>query len=488
MLSRKSNFDITQPVDILALRAEKDPEGLLFDDGNVGVNNKDAFHFVRQLSMYFKELGVKRGDILGLNLPPALYIFFMLACWHQNAIATNYTKQIARDNTWKPEWIFSTVEFDSNFGKNVVLITQSILEHIETLEPLRRTDLYTSNNDPIALIFSSGTTGIPKAFPLSLANLEARMPVYFDSSAGYSASLVMLDISTAAGIGSFYGEMRTNGCYLIPADPQTNIKHVKKHNTRSILGAPNQVTDFLEAAESSPSPEVKIEKFLVTGAMLSREAARRIKDYFKCEIINSYGSSEAGLLSSRPDDSVNPFDLGNVISGIQVEIVDDEDKKVPEGIIGNIRTKSQSVVSGYFRDEASTQSFFTDGWFYSGDLGHFEKGNRLFLDGRKSELINAGGVKINPPKIDEFITGKFGVKDAGTFGYLDSTGAEKIGVAVVVVSDFQEKVLEEGIHQFSGTSFPISIYQVDQIIRNDRGKVSRLEISESYVKFIGAKN
>jgi acyl-coenzyme A synthetase/AMP-(fatty) acid ligase len=488
MLSREPDFQATQPIDFLLARIDKDPDGLLFDDGVNAVSNKAALHFAQQLARYFKELGVNRGDIVGLNMPPALYIYFMLATWHQNAIATNYTIQVARGNTWKPEWIFSTVEYEATFGKSVILITQEILDYVKTLEPLTDAKSYGSNNDPIALVFSSGTTGAPKAFPLALANLESRMPVYFDTSLGFSGSLVMLDIGTAAGIGAFYGELRTYGCYLIPGDAQANIKHVKKHQTRSILGSPNQITEFLQATQNSPSSDVQIEKILVTGAMLSRETAKELKNYFNCEIINSYGSSEAGLVSSRSDESVNPFDLGDVIDGIQVEIVDDEDKTVAEGVTGRIRTKSQSVVSGYFRDQANTHSFFTDGWFYSGDLGHFEKGNRLFLDGRNSELINAGGVKINPAKIDEFIVGKFGIKDAGTFGYVDSTGAEKIGIAVVLASDFVEQALVAGIHEFYGTSFPIDIYKVDQVIRNDRGKVARLEIAEKYLQSIGEKN
>jgi acyl-CoA synthetase (AMP-forming)/AMP-acid ligase II len=298
----------------------------------------------------------------------------------------------------------------------------------------------------------------------------------------------MLDLSAAIGLGSFYGEMRTNSCYRIPGDIQASVKLVLKHQIRGIVGSPNQVTEFLKVAQTYAPSDFQIDTISVTGSTLSRVTAAQIKKIFNCKIFNLYGSSEVGLLTIRREDSENPFDLGSVFPGIQLEIVDNEDEKVAQGITGRIRAKSPSFAYGYFRDPESTAKFFKDGWFYPGDLGHFDKDNHLFLDGRKSELINAGGVKINPAKIDEFIIGKFGIKDAGTFGYVDSTGTEKMGIAVVVASDFQEQALLTGIYQFSGAGFPMNIYKVDQVIRNDRGKVSRLEIAKKYLQSIGEKN
>lgn len=488
ILRRKSDHKAHQPINFLIARAESDPEGLLFDNGSIAATNKSALDLTRQIARYFDELGVKPGDIVGLNMPPVLYIYFLMATWHHNAIATNYTQRVALNNDWKPEWIFSTVDFDSQHGKKVILVTQEILDRIKTLEPLTDAQPYDSLDDPIALVFSSGTTGLPKAFQLSIANLEARVPIYLDPSYGYSRSLVMLDIATATGLGSFYGEMRTNNFYRIPGDMQANVKLVSKHQVRSMIGSPNQFTEFLKVAQDSPTADIQVETCLVTGSMLSRATAAQIKDYLKCKIYNLYGSSEVGLVSIRRDDSVNPFDLGFAIPDLQVEIVDEAGQKVAAGVTGRIRTKSKSFASGYFRDPENSKKFFKDGWFFSGDLGHFDEDNRLFLDGRNSELVNAGGVKVDPAKIDEFVIGKFGVGDAGTFGYIDSTGAERIGIALVVAGEFQEKVLVEGIHQFSGTGFPIDTFQVDHIIRNDRGKVSRREIAASYLEFIGAKN
>jgi len=469
-----------QPVDTLAARSKFNPGGLLFDNGTFSATNEDAYLFTKKLARYFEKLGVKSGDIVGLNMPPSLYLYFLLATWHQTAIATNYTKQIARENAWQPEWIFSTVEFEPNLGKSVVLITQKIIEEIEKLEPLEKADSYSSIDSPIALIFSSGTTGKPKSFSLSMGNLESRMPVYFDETSGYKGSLVLLDVSTAAGFGSFYAELRVDGCYLMPSDSGTNVGLVIKHGTRSILGSPNQIAEFLQAAAHSESSRFSIEKVLVTGASLSSVVALQVKSFFNCQIINSYGSSEAGLVSARSDNSTNPFDLGNVIEGILVQVVDEDDQPVPEGITGKIRAKSPSITPGYFRDNPSTSIFFKDGWFYSGDLVHFEGGGRLFLDGRSSELINVGGVKIDPAKIDDLVRGKFGVVDAGAFGFRDAGGAEKFGLAVVISQELDEKELSNLILEFYGTKFPITIYPVQQIKRNSRGKTMRLQIASDF--------
>jgi long-chain acyl-CoA synthetase len=487
-LLAQSKVEKRQPMNFLYARAELNPEGLFLDDGLVGVTNKTARDFINKLAGYLKELGVKPGDIVGLNMPPALYVYFLMATWHQRAIATNFTAQIARDAKWKPEWIFSTVDFDSNHGKNVVWISDSTLEYIKSLESHVVTKSYKSINEPIALISSSGTTGVPKAAPLSLGNLEDRTVVYDTPSLGYRGSLALLDIGTSVGLRSFYGELRTNGCYLIPGNMQTNIDIVVKHGTQGVIGSPNQLAAFLDAAQISQSSRVEIKTVIVTGAALSQEKATQIKQFFKCAIVNHYGSQESGLVSARRDESVNPFALGEVANGVRIEIVDDRNKKVSDGTTGKIRAKSKSIVSGYFKDEENTHRFFKKGWFYSGDLGHFDENSHLFLDGRVTEVINAGGVKIDPAKIDEFIVGKLGVIDAGTFGYLESLGTEKIGIAVVAASDFQEVLLLDLLKQYIGTTFPVSVYQVDRIFRNDRGKVSRRDIAASYLQFIGVKN
>jgi acyl-coenzyme A synthetase/AMP-(fatty) acid ligase len=470
-----------QPIQCLVARAADDPEGLLFDDGINSSSNQASLRFVQQLAAYFDELGIKRGDIVGLNMPPALYLYFLMATWHRAGIATNFTSQIAQDTTWKPEWIFSTVDFDPNHGNKVIIVSQPILDYIKSLEPLRDAKSYKSASDPIALVFSSGTTGIPKAFPLTLANLEARIPIYFDSSFGYSGSLVLLDIGTAVGIRAFYGEMRTNGCYLVPGDMSANVKNASKHKTRTILGSPIQIAAFFTAAQGFQPSDIHIQTVIATGSALSRVLASEIRDYFKCEIVNAYGSQEAGLVSIRRE-GINPFDLGQAIPGIKVEIVDSNGRKVPVGVTGKIRTKSKGVVSEYFKDVASTQHFFKDGWFYSGDLGHFDDLSRLCLDGRESELVNVGGVKINPARIDSYVIGKFGVTDAGAFGFTDSSGLEQLGIALVTETKFQEQLLVDGVREYFGSGFPLHSFQVDQILRNEGGKVRRQEIAAQYLR------
>ena len=475
---RKEALLNTQPIQCLVARAAEDPDGLLFDDGINSSSNQASLRFVQQLATYFNELGIKRGDIVGLNMPPALYLYFLMATWHRAGIATNFTSQIARDSTWKPEWVFSTVDFDPNHGNKVIIVSQPILDYIKSLEPLRDAKSYKSASDPIALVFSSGTTGIPKAFPLSLANLEARISYSIHQRL---VGLALLDIGTAVGIRAFYGEMRTNGCYLVPGEMSANVKNASKHKTRTILGSPIQIAAFFTAAQEFQPSDIHIQTVIATGSVLPRKLASEIKDYFECEVVNAYGSQEAGLVSIRRE-GINPFDLGQVIPGIKVEIVDNKGSKVPVGVTGKIRTKSKGVVSEYFKDVASTQHFFKEGWFYSGDLGHFDDLSRLCLDGRESELVNVGGVKINPARIEGYVIGKFGVTDAGAFGFTDSSGSEQLGIALVTETNFQEQLLVDGVREYFGSGFPLHSFQVDQILRNEGGKVRRREIAAQYLR------
>jgi len=312
-----------------------------------------------------------------------------------------------------------------------------------------------------------------------MANIDARLPIYREFSLGGKGCLVFLDMGTSPGFFSFYSALQGGSCYLVPGDMLQNFSQTIKHQNIRILGSPNQIIEFQRVVEGDDAG-ILIGGIVVTGSTLPPNWAAHLEDYFDCKILNLYGSSETGSVSFRSDQSINQFDMGNVIDGVNVEIVDSKGNPTPVGVVGRIRIKAKSPLTGYFKDAKNTKKFFKDGWFYPGDLGHLEDGNRLILDGRKAELVNLGGVKIDPAIMDNFVIGKFGVSDAGTFGYRDAGGLETFGIAIVVSSEFNERQLSQEVANYCGTAFPISLYRVEEIKRNSRGKVMRQEIASNF--------
>jgi long-chain acyl-CoA synthetase len=174
-----------------------------------------------------------------------------------------------------------------------------------------------------------------------------------------------------------------------------------------------------------------VKKVIVGGSKLSEDLAQRIERVIGAELVNAYGSTEAGWVSSRVGHFLDPSNLGEITNGVTVKIFDEEFKEIETSESGLIGVKSHQCVSGYFQDDAQTQKQFKDGWFFSGDIGRIINGNQLFLDGRLDERINSGGVKIDPSVIENFIIGKFSVSDAGGFSLPGEKGIEMFGLAVV---------------------------------------------------------
>ena len=125
----------------------------------------------------------------------------------------------------------------------------------------------------------------------------------------------------------------------------------------------------------------------------------------------------------------------------------------------------------YFKNPEATAKCFKDGWFYPGDRGRLNKNGLLFLTGRQSEIINHGGVKIDPVTIDEHLLAYPGIEDAAAFGFMGKSGFEQVATALVAKEDFDIPALHSGLVKKFGA--PVCFVRVKQIPRNQMGKVVR---------------
>src|SRR5690606_4523233 len=155
----------------------------------------------------------------------------------------------------------------------------------------------------------------------------------------------------------------------------------------------------------------------------------------------NYGSTEAGGATARLYESDDPFDAGHVVPGSVVEIVDEDDQTVADGVVGRIRHRSVGMVHEYLGNAAATARAFSDGWLYPGDLGFIRPDGGLTLTGRESEVLNAGGVKIDPNRLDHFALQNPKVSDACSFQYLANSGIQQIGIALVTEDDVDVQAL-----------------------------------------------
>jgi acyl-CoA synthetase (AMP-forming)/AMP-acid ligase II len=199
-----------------------------------------------------------------------------------------------------------------------------------------------------------------------------------------------------------------------------------------------------------------------------------------CEVYTLYGSTEATIATARYYDSDDPFDAGLPFAGSEIEIVDDADERLPSGQVGRIRHRHPNMITGYLGDPESTARNFRNGWFYPGDLGFIRPDGGLTLAGRSSELLNSGGVKIDPVQLDLFARENPRVRDAASFAFEGSSGIQRIGIAVVVDDDFDVNALIGEFARRFGPAAPHLVARIDEIPRNALGKPMRQSLTEKY--------
>jgi len=148
------------------------------------------------------------------------------------------------------------------------------------------------------------------------------------------------------------------------------------------------------------------------------------------------------------------------------------------GVVGLLRYRRPRDPFEYFRDPEATQRVFRDGWCYPGDLGELTETGQLFFRGRADNVVNVGGVKIDPALYDAVALDVVGVTDAAGFTFRDDDDVEVLAIAIVTTHGFREQELLDSMAQAFGSRQPSMVIKVDEIPKTSMGKTIRGELAE----------
>jgi len=263
------------------------------------------------------------------------------------------------------------------------------------------------------------------------------------------------------------------------------LRSVEKYKINKLIGSPAQFSKFLDIQHELNLKLPTVQSVVMGGSAPTEKLIERIKKQIECTIINAYGSTEVGNVGHQ--DLTNGRVEGLAINPLAtVEIVDDNDAILPPGTIGKIRYKRAGMTSEYYKNPTATAENFKDGYFYPGDLGLINQSGQLVLHGRVNEVINLGGVKIDPSFIDSVAISQLGVVNCATFNFINLDGNESLALAVVIDEDFDLVVLQKTLAQ--KTPYPVAAIEVmGSIPRNENGKVLRYALREGFERRLAEK-
>jgi long-chain acyl-CoA synthetase len=472
--------DVTNHFLHLKRNAEDNPSGIFLRSAETTVTNASALVSVQKLAYELRRLGVKPGDVVALDLPDQLSILFTEACFHEAATSTILPKGYVADGIFAVDWVFSSGTPTPQHGAHIITVDSKFLKQVDQnpfgISPRE------GAADIVRIVFSSGTTGTPNAVPFRLES-DASSAAVMGSWLQGDPFLMLFDTSAAWGFGAFTLSVKHSRPFLsVGGAAQDAIVRMAVENAvTSIKASPAQLAALVDELDAQGLALPSVQSIFVGGTVMPAGLAERLQRVTQgCRIISLYGSTEARMATVRAYESDNPFDVGQILPGSQVEIVDEDDNVLPDGQVGSVRYKHPSMAHEYLGNPEATAKCFRNGWFYPGDLGLIRPDKGLTLAGRESEVLNAGGVKVNPGLLDAFASRNPKVQDACSFEYTTGSGVRQIGIALVSDDDLDAPALVRELAGEFGSAAPTLVARVDEIPRNAAGKPLRRELAEKY--------
>lgn len=347
--------------------------------------------------------------------------------------------------------------------------------------------------DESFIVYTSGTTGIPRGVVLTHAN-------NFFNTLNYSSAYQMEERDVELALtpmfhSSTLGRIVTyvfNGVTFITSrrfDPEKAIGLVSKHRVTSITQSPTMYVALLNVRGTDSDFSGSVRR-IVSGAapLFPAIRSRLAKRFPHAGIYDLYGLTEAapGVSILKPDDPPEKItSVGKPMKHVTVKIVDDEGKQLPPGETGEIVCRGPNLMKGYYNDLPLTQAVLRDGWLYTGDTGRMDQDGYLYLTGRRKELILRGGENIYPSEVEAVLHQHPGIKEAAVIGVSDEYWGETVKALVVPKPGAtlrEEEIITFCTSQLAHYKRPESVTIISSLPKNAAGKVMKSHLGTLLTK------
>lgn len=481
-----SNSIELQPFAIVEQWGETASDDLCVADGDTTLSFSGMRDFAIQVSAALRALGMQPGDVAALELPTVISTVFTAALLREAAVSVVLPSAHSTSAGFDAQWLFSSERDTSLAARRTVRIDAAFLNNLARHPPVNPRS-FASRQSLTRIVFSSGTTGVPKAVPLTLEMVHHRAEAALELWPAAGAFLCVLGLGSASGFHTLFAALMSGRLYVGAGEPEHNLSQIIRHRVGAIKVSPVQLSRLIDASINRPGQEptvalASLRRIYVAGSIVPRVLRERVEAHTTAELVTLFGSTEAGRCTQRTLHSADPelSNVGRAVPDTELQIVDDFDGALASEEVGFVRYRRPHQATGYVKNESATRASFLNGWFYTGDRGSLNSRGELTLVGRTSDLVNAGGVKLNLADIDHFALTQSGVVDAASFLYDDSSGVPRIGLAVVADRNLDLTDLVRLLQNHLGSRAPATLFKLPEIPKNDAGKVDRALLTSTF--------
>ena len=510
--------------EILSNSVRKYPEklALIFEDTRL---TYQAFNErCNRLANSFATLGIGEGDhfaILSKNCHQYLEMFFAAAKTGALFVPLNYRlsprELIYTINDSESQILFfareylpvvQNIEKDLKGVHTTICIDDKIAEmdsYEELLTRAKPSEPDSSSideEDLVGIFYTSGTTGYPKGAMVTHKNRITDMIHQVTDFEYIEPEDIYLNIGPLFHVGVLALPLAHlyMGCTVVilkEFDAKKIFELIEKEKIRAFWAAPTMVQMLLDYPEGKKYNLDSIKTIAYSSSPMPMEIMKRAMEFFGHNVfVQFFGSTETGpqiTHLSRKDHVLQGTErqlkklrsVGVESQMVHVRIVDDEDRDVHIGKIGEIIVKSDAVTKGYWKKPEETQKAIKNGWYHTGDLGYMDEDRYIYIVDRKKDMIITGGENVYSAEVENVLYMHPAIAEAAVIGVPHEKWVEAIKAVIVLkpgAKATEQEIIEFCKQNLASYKKPAYVEFVKEMPKTSMGKILKRELRELYGK------
>jgi long-chain acyl-CoA synthetase len=342
------------------------------------------------------------------------------------------------------------------------------------------------DNDLAVILYTAGTTGRPKGVALSHGNLasnaRAAASLYELDRTAWSLAVLPLSHSYGLTVMNAGNILGTKGVLLRWFTPDRVLETIEQFRVQSMAGVPTMYVYLLNYPDAGRFDTSSMRSWGSGAAPLPLEIVEPFEKKFGGRLMEGYGLTEASpVVSAHRLSGVRKLgSVGQPIPGVEVAILDDADRPVPTGELGEVCVRGPNVMLGYYRLAEETARTLRNGWLHTGDVGRLDDDRFLYIVERKKDLIIRGGFNIYPREVEEVLYAHPHIAEAAVIGKHDALMGEEV-LAFVALKPGATALSADDVITFcqgrlARFKCPKEVRFVDALPKSAIGKILRKEL------------
>ena len=480
-------------------------------------------HAVSCLANWMLAKGIESGDRIAFQLPGwCEFTVIYLACLKIGAVSVpllpswREAELVWVLNKCQAKMFFAPTLFKQTRPVDLILPLQNQLPQLQQLVGVDKLAPATSalslsqiiaDNTPLttaitvhgdelaAVLFTSGTEGLPKGVMLTHNNILASERAYCARLNLTWQDVFMMPAPLGHATGFLHG---VTAPFLIGArsvlldifTPDACLALLEQQRCTCMLGATPFVYDLLNLLEKQPADLSALRFFLCGGTTIPKKVARECQQR-GIKLLSVYGSTESSPHAVvNLDDPLSRFmhTDGYAAAGVEIKVVDDARKTLPPGCEGEEASRGPNVFMGYFDEpELTARALDEEGWYYSGDLCCMDEAGYIKITGRKKDIIVRGGENISSREVEDILLQHPKIHDACVVAMPDERLGERSCAYVVLKAPHHSLSLEEVVAFFSRKrvakyKYPEHIVVIEKLPRTASGKIQKFLLRKDIMR------